>query len=402
MESIQKKFQIVISRYNENILWLKNFRHISIIYNKGLFQDYLNDFQVLQLPNFGRESHTYLTHIIENYDNLAEHTLFFQGNIKDHEPLQLEEYFQEKDFIGYLRNYDIQLIKKPLRHFGKWKKEINNGSIKQSKLTCFQWLKELIYFDENIKEISTVWGALFSVSKKLIHKKPKIFYEHLLRYVNYHVNPEEGHFFERCWYFIFSNDYIMKEVIKVKEIDSDNIIDNSIHHYWLNLHNTLNLLINNKISKITFFPHYYFPIHQNFIEIKNKSLCFFKIIINDDLYFLIKINYNQVSILKNDILLKEMLFIENDNYNKININFIDNKNELEFVINNFVFLSISTEEIQFFNKNKIKYFIKVFDYKTLIQLNQKKNCIIFVKQNKYFDLKHYYSNHYLNNFIKYS
>ena len=29
MESIQKKFQIVVSRYNENILWLKNFKEIN-------------------------------------------------------------------------------------------------------------------------------------------------------------------------------------------------------------------------------------------------------------------------------------------------------------------------------------------------------------------------------------
>ena len=401
MESIQKKFQIVVSRYNENIIWLKNFKEITLIYNKGLYNNYLDDFQVLQLPNYGRESHTYLTHIIENYDKLAEYTIFFQGNIKDHEPLSLEEYFQNKDFNGYLRNYETHLIKKPLNHFGKWKNEINNGLIKQSKKTCFEWLKELIYFDENIKEISTVWGALFSVSRNIIHKKPKIFYEHLLRYVNYHVNPEEGHFFERCWHFIFYNDYIMKEIIKVKELDY-NIIDNNNDHYWSNLHNTLNLLINDKISKIILFPHYYFPIKQNHIDLNKSSILFFKIIIDDDLYFLIKVNHNQISILKNNLLLKESLFLENDDFNHININFINNENKIEFCINNSLIYSISTKEINNFNKDKIQYFIKVFDYKTLIRLNNKRKSIIFVKQNNYFDIKHYYSNHYLDNFIKYT
>jgi hypothetical protein len=401
MESIQKKFQIVVSRYNENVHWLKNYKEITLIYNKGLYNNYLTDFQVLQLPNFGRESHTYLTHIIENYDKLAEYTIFFQGNIKDHKPLSLEEYFQQKDFIGYLRNYETHLIKKPLMHFGKWKNEINNGSIKQSKKICFEWLKELIYFDENIKEISTVWGALFSVSRNLIHKKPKIFYEHLLRYVNYHVNPEEGHFFERCWYFIFSNDYIMKDIIKVKEIDY-NIIDNDNDHYWSSLHDTLNLLINNKISKIILFPHYYFPINQNHIDFNKKSLLFFKIVIDDDLYFLIKVNHNQISILKNDLLLKESLFLEKDDFNHINVNFLDIGNKIEFVINNSVIYNISTKELKYFIKEKIQYFIKVFDYKTLIQLNNNTNSIIFVKQNNYFDIKHYYSNHYLDNFIQYT
>lgn len=399
MDSIKKKFQIVVSRYNENITWLKNFKDITLIYNKGLYQSYLNDFQVIQLPNFGRESHTYLTHIINNYDNLTEYTLFFQGCIKDHEPLNLEEYFQQKDFIGYLRNYETHLIKKPLRHFGKWKNEFNNGSIKPSKLTCFKWLKELIYFDENIKEISTVWGALFSVSKKLIHQKPKLFYEHLLKFVDYHKNPEEGHFFERSWYFIFSNEYIMKEIIKVKEIDKTYLINNNIDHYWLNLHDTLDLLIHDNISKIVFFPHYFFPIQPHSILVKKNSLLFFKCVVEDDLYFYIKLNFNQFSIIKNDVVLKEDVFIDKDEFNQLAIHY--NENKIEFILNHNVIYSILIKEIINLKKVKLKYYLKVFDYNTLIHLNTKKNNIIFVKQNKYFDIKHYYSNHYLNHFIDY-
>ena len=193
----------------------------------------------------------------------------------------------------------------------------------------------------------------------------------------------------------------MKEIIKVKELDY-NIIDNNNDHYWSNLHNTLNLLINDKISKIILFPHYYFPIKQNHIDLNKSSILLFKIIIDDDLYFLIKVNHNQISILKNNLLLKESLFLENDDFNHININFINNENKIEFCINNSLIYSISTKEINNFNKDKIQYFIKVFDYKTLIRLNNKRKSIIFVKQNNYFDIKHYYSNHYLDNFIKYT
>lgn len=401
MDSIQKKFQIVVARYNENIDWLKKLKDITLVYNKGLFHDSLKYFQVLQLPNYGRESHTYLNHIINNYDNLAEYTLFFQGSIKDHEPLSLENYFQQKDFIGYLRNYETHLIKKPLRHFGKWKNEINNGSIKQSKLTCFEWLTEIIYFDETLKEISTVWGALFSVSKKLIHEKPKIFYEQLLRYVDYHVNPEEGHFFERSWYFIFSNKYKMKEKIFVKNLDNDKITDNNITHYWINIHYIQNLLLYNDISNIVFFPNYYFLIHQNSVQFKKNTMLFFKIQIHDDLYFLIKINYNQISLFQNDLLLKEFIFKDINDFNNIKLHFNESEDKLEFLFNNLVFYDIFVKDLTHFNYNKIKYFIKVFNYNTIIQLNNKKEQIIFVKQNHYFDIKHYYSNHFLNNFIEY-
>ena len=34
-ENIQKKIQIVVSRYNENLTWLIPFKQISIVYNKG-------------------------------------------------------------------------------------------------------------------------------------------------------------------------------------------------------------------------------------------------------------------------------------------------------------------------------------------------------------------------------
>ena len=35
--------------------------------------------KVIPLPNVGRESHTYLTHIVTQYDDLSDYTIFFQG-----------------------------------------------------------------------------------------------------------------------------------------------------------------------------------------------------------------------------------------------------------------------------------------------------------------------------------
>ena len=63
--------EIVIARYNEDLSWLNKIdKNIKItIYNKG--NNNIN-FPFIQLPNIGRESHTYLYHIINNYDNLAD------------------------------------------------------------------------------------------------------------------------------------------------------------------------------------------------------------------------------------------------------------------------------------------------------------------------------------------
>ena len=57
--------KIIISRYNENIEWTRQFPNV-IIYNKGpqLPSEYDNE---IYLPNVGREGHTYLTYIFLMY-----------------------------------------------------------------------------------------------------------------------------------------------------------------------------------------------------------------------------------------------------------------------------------------------------------------------------------------------
>jgi hypothetical protein len=92
-EEVKKKYQFVVARYNEDIQWLFPFKDIVYLYNKGNYHPSLDSFKTIALPNIGRESHTYLTHIVENYDNLAEHVLFFQAHIDDHKRLPFNEYF---------------------------------------------------------------------------------------------------------------------------------------------------------------------------------------------------------------------------------------------------------------------------------------------------------------------
>ncbi len=76
-------FEVVVARYNENVDWiLKEFPHDKVtIYNKGKqnLKTHSN-YKIIKLPNLGREAHTYLYHIINNYDNLSDRILFLQGN----------------------------------------------------------------------------------------------------------------------------------------------------------------------------------------------------------------------------------------------------------------------------------------------------------------------------------
>jgi Protein of unknown function (DUF3431) len=72
--------EIVIAKYKEDVSWTQRLTQHYTIYDKS------NDpiFYSYRLPNIGREPHTYLYHIIKNYDNLADITVFLQGDPVDH------------------------------------------------------------------------------------------------------------------------------------------------------------------------------------------------------------------------------------------------------------------------------------------------------------------------------
>ena len=64
---------LVVARYNENLDWIRSEYSRIFIYNKG---EPLNIEKEIILPNIGRESQTYLYHIVENYYKTPPEVLF--------------------------------------------------------------------------------------------------------------------------------------------------------------------------------------------------------------------------------------------------------------------------------------------------------------------------------------
>ena len=71
--------RLVVAHYKEDLNWLNRINQdvVKFIYHKDTnLTDYREKLQVteneFQLCNVGRESHTYLKHIIDNYDDLYE------------------------------------------------------------------------------------------------------------------------------------------------------------------------------------------------------------------------------------------------------------------------------------------------------------------------------------------
>jgi len=186
--------KIIISRYNENIEWTKSLPNV-IIYNKGpqLPSEYNNE---IYLPNVGREGHTYLTYIYNNYDNLDDYTIFLQGNPFDHSPnllRTLEKYINNKKL-----NIDFEYISELIIDCKL------SGCIYDPTLPLKKVYEKM--FNERKETLNFKFGAgaQFIVSKDKIRSRSKEFYFNILKMLDNKVGPKEGWVLERFWKLIFS------------------------------------------------------------------------------------------------------------------------------------------------------------------------------------------------------
>ena len=204
------KIDCIIARYNEDINWILEypFNTFNIIcYNKGLpisENVMYNNCKIVSLENIGLEVHTYLYHIITQYDNLADITLFVPGNCmsvvhkKNYTTSLIEKMLKTQNTVlqGHIINnlqdllYNFQLeeyklnplIQSPIRPYGTW----FNTYFKNS----------------NAIKILGYWG-IFAIAKDHIIQHPKEYYQNLIETVNKSSNPEAAHYMERSWGAVF-------------------------------------------------------------------------------------------------------------------------------------------------------------------------------------------------------
>ena len=218
---------IVVSRYNENIEWLNNppftnnTTHV-LLYEKGPNISNIPHAQSIHLPNVGRCDHTFLYHIINNYDSLPDVTVFLPGSaLMDHKINNTQKVLDA--VTQYIDTHDINIIHRvqhdlcantPVKHLedfvlDKWttsnieNKTINDESALQpSPIRPFgKWFYQNL---PNIELKSKVWYfAIFVVTKEQIRKHPIELYKRLIKYVDNHSNPEVGHYLERTWANLF-------------------------------------------------------------------------------------------------------------------------------------------------------------------------------------------------------
>lgn len=195
-----KLYDIVVAKYNEDTNWIDTIdktKYNVYVYDKNNGINKHNDIHFKHLPNIGKESHTHITHIIENYDNLAEYTLFTQARWNDHCENVLDLFNTPNTFFN--NRFEIEL-----------RCDNYYGSIverEKDNMNFGQWIQT--YIEKNILYYNTNYGfflkynGIICIEKKYILTRPKHFYEDLLKHLQT-INPETGFYFERSWYYIFN------------------------------------------------------------------------------------------------------------------------------------------------------------------------------------------------------
>ena len=211
---MKNTYKIVVARYNENVEWLTPEMENCLIYNKGEKMNLVNE---IISENVGRESESYLKYIISNYDFLPDVVIFTQARISDH----IDGGTDEISYLTRMRNEAIlhgksqtyltyQQPQTQTLHCC-WDREWNiydgeyflkNHYKNNTPILFIDWFKEHIN-PHYPNPINIYRAGLFAVKREIIISKEKSYYERLMKEVDHHINPTEGHFFERSWFYIF-------------------------------------------------------------------------------------------------------------------------------------------------------------------------------------------------------
>ena len=181
----KNELTVVVARYNEDVSWTQKIKHKTIIFNKN---ENDHPFFEKNLPNVGREGHTFFNYIVENYDSLTSHIAFVQGNPFDHcwDAVEIINNFDfNKDFLRIGGPYEESSINE----------SINNQVIKFAREIGFEITFPLHY----------VRGAQSIISRELIRKRSKSFYQKILDTLKYEKYPQAALDVEKTLFQIYGN-----------------------------------------------------------------------------------------------------------------------------------------------------------------------------------------------------
>jgi len=210
---------IIIARYNEDISWTNKIKHKVTIYNKG---NKLDGNNIIELPNVGREGETFLRHIVNNYENLDDVTVFLQGNPFEHLTIlvgwraNLTE--DEKDKVCNKINNEIN-ANTEFTPFYQVRYNVPNGT---NNVNTTEYCRK--YYGENYSMFTVVPGAQYIVPKNNILARPLEFWKRLQ--IAMFNNDLDGYAQEQLWWLAYNNN--MDYNVLTHDYEKDKLLSNNL------------------------------------------------------------------------------------------------------------------------------------------------------------------------------
>jgi hypothetical protein len=209
---------IIISRYNEDLKWtlLKPFNKFNyIVYNKGEDENFEKSKikKIIKLNNVGREGHTYLYHIINNYNNLADINIFLPGSLELkyklikaknllYKVIKYNKAFLRLTYIPYINKNFYNYKHNDYESSSKFNKNKSKNKVKLSNIRPFgNWYKNH-FGNTNFHYLSNL--GILSIDKRDILNHPISYYIKFITELQDDSKPEVGFFFEISMYPLFS------------------------------------------------------------------------------------------------------------------------------------------------------------------------------------------------------
>lgn len=213
--------QMVVSRYEESTAWVPK---DAIVYNKG---PPLVGRHAVQLENEGREGETYLRHIIDNYDSLAEYTVFTQADPFEHNPLFVQDVnglWGGRVFASLGRWWQPDIPPQRVRengvqpniHIGNrdfvcthpelweddgWIRIARRVKMRNGIDFILPWVCERVGVRTPDTGVPISMCGMFGVHRARIHMYPKEMYIRMRAFLLEH--PDHGYVVERFWATLF-------------------------------------------------------------------------------------------------------------------------------------------------------------------------------------------------------
>lgn len=194
--------RFVVSRYNQDIDWIKEYSDDVVLYDRS--ETPLPN--AIVMPNIGSDWYDKLTYIIDNYDNLPDIAVYTKANLFQYiSKEEFDKLYKTDKFTPLLtQNHKTYM---PVCYYkdGMYY-EINN----------YWYLYDKHPFTHNRDEMATLLGIIgkdyvpfapgsnYIVPKENILKHPKDLYIKLRSYLTESRYPAEAHFIERGIYTLWS------------------------------------------------------------------------------------------------------------------------------------------------------------------------------------------------------